>query len=110
MVAEVAAEVEALRPAKRAEALARLEEEAAAAAAAVPAKLLPPPPPSPPPPPPPEEAPDPEEVARAQAAREEEERQQRLRGACRPVGRLPPERRRRPCAAGRFGGHFPHHF
>ena len=83
MVAEVAAEVEALRPAKRAEALARLEEQedaAAAAAAAFPAKSLPPPPPSPPPPPPPEEAPDPEELARAQEAAEEEARRQRLQG------------------------------
>ncbi len=83
MVAEVAAEVEALRPAKRAEAVARLEEqeaEAAAAAAAFPAKSLPPPPPSPPPPPPPEEAPDPEELARAREAAEEEDRRQRLQG------------------------------
>jgi hypothetical protein len=83
MVAEVAAEVEALRPAKRAEALARLEEQeaaSAATAAAFPAKSLPPPPPSPPPPPPPEEAPDPEELARAQEAAEEELRRQRLQG------------------------------
>jgi hypothetical protein len=80
MVAEVAAEVEALRPAKRAEALARLEEHEAAAAAAFPAKSLPPPPPSPPPPPPPEEAPDPEELARVQEAAEEEVRRQRLQG------------------------------